>query len=464
MEEGVDDVDDPCLGRVDLRDALLPGVLQVERLPELQECLDDLGLFLAFERLDDVEDERVGLDLHVLDRDRRTRLGRVLESRDERPDLVQDRRRLIEEFANVGGLEVLAGEAEDVVHALGRLAVVEVVRQVLAHLLLEALDVVIERVVGDELGDLGEHRGVLGVEVDLLEERVEIAVEGHDLTVRRLPGHVNDVARVGQLASFRVAHDPVEFAPAGIEGDLVPAQGRLAIGAAHDQLLGLDLVERPADRASLAHTVAGMGPVEGVVSELRLEELVGVALPRREHLVPHELRHHGACRLAGRRLDVESLEVVGVARETLDLGLRCGPGERECALDVWSRARHFDDLPDATEPLEVARAEVQHGDPVAEGAALKVDDDVARRRLLGDRVHPPERLLLLDLESEPFGGFDDAFDVGGAVGGLGGGHDFLRFLVGGCRRVCASAAIAAKSMAWSCASPSALWESGRPSR
>ncbi len=138
-----------------------------------------------------------------------------------------------------------AGEAEHVVHPLRGLAVVEVVGEVLAHLLLEPLDVVVERVVGDELRDLGEHRQVVGVEVDLLEVRVEVAVERHDLAVRRLPGDVDDVARVGELGARRVGDDPVELAPARDRGRPRPSGRRRRRRAA---LFGLDVVELPAER------------------------------------------------------------------------------------------------------------------------------------------------------------------------------------------------------------------------
>ena len=80
----------------------------------------------------------------------------VINGADERPDLVEHAGGFVEQFADIGSRLVFAGEAEDVVQAAGDLAVIEVLGEVLAHLLFEGIHVVIQGIPGDMLGQLGK--------------------------------------------------------------------------------------------------------------------------------------------------------------------------------------------------------------------------------------------------------------------------------------------------------------------
>jgi hypothetical protein len=57
------------LCRLNLGYPRFTAFLVFERSPQSQEGSDDLGFFLAVERLHDVEDERVSLSLHGRDGD-----------------------------------------------------------------------------------------------------------------------------------------------------------------------------------------------------------------------------------------------------------------------------------------------------------------------------------------------------------------------------------------------------------
>src|SRR5690606_29092754 len=106
-----------------------------------------------------------------------------------------------------------------------------------------------------------------------------------------------------------------------------------------------------------------------------------------------EPRHRRARLLAGRGRDVEPLEVVAIAREALDLGLRGRTRQREGALG--SLAGHLDDLADPTEARQVLRAEVEHAGPVPEGPGVLVDRDVVVGLLRRDGAQPLQALRLI---------------------------------------------------------------------
>ncbi len=372
----------------------------------MQKRLHQLGLLIAVERLDDLEHQRVRLRLNIRDRDAGARLGRVLERRDQGPHLVQDRRRLVEELADERRIHVPPRQPEHVVHALRGLAVVEVLGEVLTHLRFEPVHVLVEGVLGDELGHLREGGNRVGVEVDLLEEGVEVPVERDDLAAGRLPGDIDHVAGVRQALAHGIRDDPVDLAPAGIEGGLVPPQdGLRAVLGIQDLLARLDLGSLPGHRTSLAHRLAADEAVFGVASELRFEELEGRTREVRQHVIAHQPRHDLAGLFAGRGRDVEALEEVGVAWEALDLRLRGGAGQRERALAAL--AGHLDDRADLTESLEVTGTEVEHRRAVAERAALFVDDDTVAFGFRGHRRQPFQALGLVDLHAETFRRFDE---------------------------------------------------------
>ena len=179
----------------------------------------------------------------------RARAVRLVQRPDHRRDLVQDGRGLVEQLAQVDGLGVAAGQPEDVVEPAGDLAPADVLRRVLDDLVLQLRDVDLHGVRRQLADQLLEQRQGLGLEVDLLEVRVHEAVERRDLAVGRLPGHVEHVRRVGQGAALGIGHDPVELAPAGLHGDLVPGQGDGLAVAQDDDGARRHLVGRPGDRA-----------------------------------------------------------------------------------------------------------------------------------------------------------------------------------------------------------------------
>ena len=377
----------------------------------------------------------------------------------ERPHLVQDGGRFVEELAHEGRIHVPAGQPEHVVHAFRGLAVVEVLGEVLVHLLLEPVDVLVESVVGDELRHLRERRHLVGVEVHLLEVGVEVAVERDDLAVGRLPGDVDDVAGVREALAHRVGHDPVELAPAGIEGDLVPAQdGLRAVVGIQDLLAGLDLGSLPGHRTALADPLAADEPVFGVAAELRLEELEGRPGEMRQHVIAHEPCHDAAGLLARGGLDVDALEEVGVARKALDLGLRRRARQREGALAALAGDLH--DLADLAESFQVARAEVEHRGAMAEGAADLVVDDIVALALGGHRGQPFQALGLVDLDAEAPRGFDEL----GEFGVVSASRAPLMCAQSEACRASTSAFMAWNSLAWSRASPSALCDRCTPPR
>ena len=158
---------------------------------------------------------------------------------------------------------VVAVHSEDVVQTSGDLAVARVLDRVLPDLVLERLDVVVDRVGRQLLHQLGEDRNRVGVEVDLLEVGVQEAVQRHDLPVRRLPGRVEDVAGVGQLAARRIGDDPVELAPAGVAGRVGPGvDGGRPVGQRDLHLAGPDLVDRPGHRRLHADRLATLGGLD----------------------------------------------------------------------------------------------------------------------------------------------------------------------------------------------------------
>ena len=175
-------------------------------------------------------------------------------------------------------------------------------------------------------------------------------------------------------------------------GSVASSSQSSAVGAPSTSTVrsaGLDLVELPRDRAALLLRLAVLDAVEGVGAPLRLDELVRRPALEGDGLVPHQAREDRARLVAAGRLDVEPLEEVGVTGVGLDLRLGGGAGEGQRALGDALGAGHLDHLADPAEPGQVAWAEVEHADAVAEDTVLLVDDDVGRLDTLLHRSSPP---------------------------------------------------------------------------
>ena len=171
--------------------------------------------------------------------------------------------------------------------------------------------------------DLGEEWDRVGLQVDLLEVGVEIAVERRDRAVRRLPGDVEHVGGVGHLAAHRVGDHPVELAPSGIQAGFFPRNLHGAsIGPLGEEAPVLDVGGSPRDRRALAAERSVTCDVGCVLAELHLDEPIRLALSGSESLVAHDLAKAPTGRLPRCRLDVDPFEVVAVARVGLHLGLR----------------------------------------------------------------------------------------------------------------------------------------------
>ena len=123
-----------------------------------------------------------------------------------------------------------------------------------------------------------------------------------------------------------------------------------------------------------------------------------------------DLAEPPAGRLAGRRLDVDALEVVAVARISLHLGLGRRTGQRKRGLDVVLVCE-LDEIADRPEEGEIFRTEVEHGHAMAVYPGLDVDHHI--RALLGQRYcgEPLHRLHLVEFDTEPACRGNDAVDV-----------------------------------------------------
>ena len=353
-----------------------------------------------------------------------------------------------------------AGDAEDVVHPLGGLAVIDVVGEVLADLALDRRHIILERALRDEVGDLVDHVDVFALEVDLLKVAVQVAVEGRDRSVRRLPGGIDDHARVRQLLPDRIDDDPVELAPPGLMAIVLPRDGDdgavLLLGR---HLTGPDLVRFPVDRPALLLRLPLDGAVEGVGAELGLEELVGGPLQVRQGVIPHQLGEDPAGLLAGVGEDVEPLEVIGVAGIGLDLRLGRRTRQRQRTLGHALGTGDLDDLADLAEAGQVLRAEVQHRHLVTEGSAHFVDGELVVGAVAGvlDRLQPVRRAFLVDVDAESVGRLVNTVKCLGVLLGHR-SSSFYSWLD------TSSATIARNRAAWSRASARALWVSGAPPR
>ena len=129
-----------------------------------------------------------------------------------------------------------------------------------------------------------------------------------------------------------------------------------------------------------------------------------------QRVLPQQPRHQPAGILARGGLEVQPLEVVGVAGERLDLRLRRASRQRQRALGDLRRPGHLHDRADAAEALQVAGREVEHGDAVAEGAAVGIHRDLVGLGV-GERVQPALSLRLVELDAEPHRGLDDQRDI-----------------------------------------------------
>ena len=136
--------------------------------------------------------------------------------------------------------------------------------------MLELAHVDLDRV-GRELGDqLPEQRQRLGLEIDLLEVGVHEAVEGLHGPVGRLPGDVEHVRGVGEGVALGVRHDPVQLAPAGLRGRLVPGQHRGLAPTHQRDRAGGQLVTGPRDRGAAGDQLPVALRVPRVAAELDL--------------------------------------------------------------------------------------------------------------------------------------------------------------------------------------------------
>ena len=114
-------------------------------------------------------------------------LEAVIDGADQRPDLVEHGGRFIEQFAQIGGLVISPGQTEDVVHALGGFAVVDIFGDVFLDLFFKLCDIIIQRIAGDILDQLAEDRDRFRFQIDFLEEAVEIAIQRGDACHPALP-------------------------------------------------------------------------------------------------------------------------------------------------------------------------------------------------------------------------------------------------------------------------------------
>ena len=156
-----------------------PVVIGVELLAQPDEGPHDLRLLGAVEHAGDLGDQRIGLGDCLAHGGRLIGVDRIVDRAHQRPDLVEERGRLVEELAQVDGVHVAPGQAEDVVHPLGGLAVVQLLGDVLRDLVLELRHVVVEGVRRRVADHLREDRDRIGLEVDLLE--VAVGRLRHDL-------------------------------------------------------------------------------------------------------------------------------------------------------------------------------------------------------------------------------------------------------------------------------------------
>ena len=277
---------------------------------------DHLGLLRPVESLNGRHDQLVDLLGHGLGVEVLARVGGVVERLDERRDLVQRRDRLIEELADERRFGVVAVHSEDVVQPSGNLAVARMFDRVLPNLMFERLDVVVDRVGRKLLHELGEEGDRFRVEIDLLEVGIQEAVERHDLAVGRLPGGVEDVARVCQLASRRVRDDPVELAPAGLSSRVGPGvDGLRAVGQLDLHLTAADFVDRPRHRRLHADRLAALGALRRMLAELDLPQPVTGPARSRQGLLPNHVGQDRAGLLARVGLDVDPLEEVAIGGE-----------------------------------------------------------------------------------------------------------------------------------------------------
>ena len=103
-------------------------------MAHVEQGLDHLEFDRPAEGADHAQDQLVGLPVHGLDGDVGAGQHRLVERADQGPDLVEDGRRFVEQLAQVRRFLVAPGVAKDVVHALGSLAIVRVVADVLSDL------------------------------------------------------------------------------------------------------------------------------------------------------------------------------------------------------------------------------------------------------------------------------------------------------------------------------------------
>ena len=150
-------------------------------------------------------------------------------------DLVEPRRRVVEELPQVRRVGVAPQDPGDVVEPLGDLAVVLVpLGGVPGDLAGDLLEVVLQAVRRDVLDEPLHVDLALGVEVDLLVEAVEHAVQGHDRPVGRLPGRVDHLGDRHDPVAVAVGEHPVQLDETGVHGDLVHPQPVALAGGVDD--------------------------------------------------------------------------------------------------------------------------------------------------------------------------------------------------------------------------------------
>ena len=369
----------------------------------------DLDFLFTFKRVDDAEDQFVGLGDDGLGIDVRTWLKALVDGADQGPGLVEHGGGLVEQLAEVGGLGVFAGQAKDVVHALGCLAIIRMVDDVLFHFFLKLLDIVIQCIAGNVLDYFAKDGDRFGVQVDFLEIGIQVSIQGHDRPVRRLPGHVQHIAGVHQFLADRISDNPVQLAPAWLLGGLRPGDfHRIPLRGIALDLTGDQVRRVPADGRTGADKLVVADQILRKGAHLDLDQVVVGSLERTQGFVQHDLAEDGAGLLPGAGTYVHPFKEIGIAGIGLDFGLGCRAGERQGGLYFAGYVLELDQLADLAKVLQVFVGEIEHGDAVAKGATANIKDDVLLLRG-GHGRQPLQRIGLIEFNAQSPGRFQDLF-------------------------------------------------------
>ncbi len=130
------------------------------------------------------------------------------------------------------------------------------------------------------------------------------------------------------------------------------------------------------------------------------------ALERSQGFVQHDLTKNAARFFPGGGTYVHPFKEIGIARIGLDLGLGCRARQRQGRLDLTGNVLKLDQLADLAKVGQVLVTEIEHGDPVPEGPAVNIKDDLFVLGC-GHGSQPLESIGLVKLDTQSLRGLDD---------------------------------------------------------